>query len=43
MSMDNLAIKDDYFTYLNNKLNKGFVVNSSSYKITEDVSDEISD
>ena len=22
--MDNLAIKRDYFSYLNNKLNKGF-------------------
>ena len=25
MDMDNLAIKRDYFSYLNEKLNKGFV------------------
>lgn len=30
MEMDNLAIKRDYFTYLNEKLNKGFTVNKDN-------------
>lgn len=39
ISMDNLAIKKDYFTYLNKKLNIGFVPVSNDY-VEEDITDE---
>lgn len=39
ISMDNLAIKKDYFTYLNKKLNIGFVPVSNDY-VEEEITDE---
>ena len=39
ISMDNLAIKKDYFTYLNTKLNEGFVPVNNDY-VEEIITDE---
>ena len=40
--MDNLAVKKDYFKYLNNKLNKGFIPVNNDY-VEETITDETAD
>ena len=42
ISMDNLAVKKDYFKYLNNKLNKGFIPVNNDY-VEETITDETAD
>ena len=37
ISMDNLAIKLDYFSYLNEKLNKGFKVGNTNDTIKKEL------
>jgi lipoteichoic acid synthase len=43
MTMDNLAIKTNYFNYLGNILNKQLIVNTSSQHVEEEVVEDLAD